>query len=403
MRIFSIVIVLLATILLNAGCAKVPYTERIQMVPLTDIGVTREGMQLTQAMLATTNIERGTPRAVRAEKIFQAIVRVADKPEIGWQFYITMSDAKEAYSLANGTIVMSTSFLDSLKLTDDELAVFIGHEAAHVIARHISERKLQKGVVQNLATMGAIAAGTSANSADVAVGTYRFLDRLAEAGFLRPYGRLHELEADKIGVILMAKAGYNPNAAVSVWKKMEKYNPGVKYSFMQTHPPHFEREEALRNFMPEALSYYKPTQRPDIMEMQQAAEQGVAQAQFILGLSHLTGDKFPKDSNKATEWLQKAAEQGHSMAQTILGGLYNTGEGVQQDVNQAAVWFQKAAEQGNPLAQVALGNKYSKGEGVQKDVRKATELRKKGCESLHKRGEQGDQSAMDYYNRLCVQ
>ena len=113
-----------------------------------------------------------------------------------------------------------------------------------------------------------------------------------------------------------------------------------------------------------------PAEAQDIEEIRQAAEQGVAMAQFNLGVMYDRGEGVPEDDSEAVEWYRKAAEQGLPGAQYNLGLMYANGEGVPEDDQEAVKWYRKAAEQGYAKAQYNLGNMYGKGEGVPEDDRR---------------------------------
>ena len=135
---------------------------------------------------------------------------------------------------------------------DAEMAVVIGHEISHAIARHGGER-MSQGYIQNAGA--AVVSVLMSDSAykDLAVSAYGITTNLA--GIL-PYSRLHESEADKIGMMLMAKAGYDPNYAIAFWKKFGGSSGGFLEAFTSTHPPGSDRIKAMQENLPEALKIY---------------------------------------------------------------------------------------------------------------------------------------------------
>lgn len=108
-----------------------------------------------------------------------------------------------------------------------------------------------------------------------------------------------------------------------------------------------------------------------LIETQRMAEQGDAQAQFVLGTSYARGEGVAQDAKQAMIWYRKAAEQDNEWAQLLLGAMYANGEGVAQDAKQAVTWYRKAAEQGLPQAQYSLGLRYAEGLDVPQDNRQA--------------------------------
>ncbi|MGL6175773.1 MAG: tetratricopeptide repeat protein [Vibrionaceae bacterium] len=122
-----------------------------------------------------------------------------------------------------------------------------------------------------------------------------------------------------------------------------------------------------------------------LAEVQRAAEQGDAAAQYNLGLMYHYGEEIARDHKQAAHWYRQAAEQGHAYAQFNLGTLYNNGLGVAKDEKQAVHWIQKAAEQGDEEAQYSLGNMYASGLGVKKDEKKAAYWFKKATQQSNAR------------------
>lgn len=172
-----------------------------------------------------------------------------------WQFNLVDSDQVNAWAMPGGKIAVYTGILD---LTRDEngLAVVMAHEIAHVVARHGNERLSQ----QLLLTMGAI-------SLDVAL---RERPEMTRDLFLLAYGvggalgslaysRQHEYEADRLGMVFMAMAGYDPTHTINFWERMMAHSGGAQVpEFLSTHPTNDSRIRAAKRFLPEAMTYYKP-------------------------------------------------------------------------------------------------------------------------------------------------
>ena len=132
------------------------------------------------------------------------------------------------------------------------------------------------------------------------------------------------------------------------------------------------------------LSHYNKQEYEQAVDFfRKAAEQGLATAQFNLGVCYDYGKGVSQDHNEAVKWYRKAAEQGHATAQNNLGYCYKNGHGVAQDYNEAIKWYKKAAEQGHAYAQNNLGYCYENGQGVPKDLQKAIELYRKSAEQGH--------------------
>lgn len=174
----------------------------------------------------------------------------------------------------------------------------------------------------------------------------------------------------------------------------------------------------LNEWFESALKYYKEGDYQTAFRLfKKVAEQGLAQAQFNLGLMYYKGDGVTRDAKQAVYWFQKAAEQGESMAQYNLGVMYDKGEGVTRDAIQAVYWYQKAAEQGIAIAQFQLGVMYEDGKGVPKDDHEAIKLYRLAAENgyakaqlvlgnnyFHGRGvPQDDQEAVKWFRLAAAQ
>jgi predicted Zn-dependent protease len=189
------------------------------------------------------------------QRVGSRIAAVTDLP-YQWEFKLIADDKQaNAFALPGGKVAVYTGILP---ITRDEagLAAVLGHEIGHVVARHGGERLSQQMGVQ---TVTQIAAGmASSNPATVQL-VAAALGAGAQYGVLLPWSRQQESEADHIGIILMAKAGYDPHASVDLWKRMQAAASGQRPSeWLSTHPSEATRIQQLEGWMPEALKYYKP-------------------------------------------------------------------------------------------------------------------------------------------------
>lgn len=172
-----------------------------------------------------------------------------------WEFNLVEDSAVNAFAMPGGKVVVYTGLIPVAQ-NEDGLAVVMGHEIAHVIARHGSERMSQGLLVE----MGGIAlseamANSPAQTSELFTKSYGIG---TQYGILLPYSRKQETEADHLGLIFMAMAGYNPNGAVDFWQRMAASSKGKKpIELMSTHPADKTRIENLKKFMPEAMTYYK--------------------------------------------------------------------------------------------------------------------------------------------------
>lgn len=169
-----------------------------------------------------------------------------------WEVNTIKSDELNAFVLAGGKIVVYTGIIEKLKLTDAELAAIIGHEMAHALREHGRERASMQ-MVSNLGLqIGAAAAGLGGQEQQLAQLAVNY-------GLTLPNSRKHETEADLVGLEIMARAGYDPNAAVNVWRKMAQAtnNTGKAGQFLSTHPAPVSRIEKIQETIPLVMPYYQ--------------------------------------------------------------------------------------------------------------------------------------------------
>jgi len=189
--------------------------------------------------------------------IAQAIKMRPDTKNWDWQIKI-IDDPKtvNAWAMAGGKMALYTGLVDKVKPTDDELAQVLGHEIAHALAKHSAE----KMSVAMASSVGVIAVGVVAERKALALTGAALAAALAVQ---RPNSRAMETEADRIGIELAAKAGYNPHAAITLWQKMAKVGGKGPPEFLSTHPAPENREKTLAALAPQMMPYYeKKGQRP---------------------------------------------------------------------------------------------------------------------------------------------
>ncbi|MDL2314570.1 M48 family metallopeptidase [Desulfovibrio sp. OttesenSCG-928-C14] len=249
---------LLFLLLLAAGCSTAPYTGRSQFIMMDSSTEMQLGAQASQEVLQTENVETGTERARRVERIGKRIAAVAERPNFKWEFHTIRKNELNAFCLPGGRVFVYTGLIEMIGSSDDELAAVMGHEIAHAIARHGAERSSQTSLASLGLNVASAAASIYTNSPDVGDAVMSGGGALAQLGILLPYSRKHETEADHIGVILAAKAGYDPRAAIPLWEKMGRASQGKEPpALLSTHPLNAQRIKDLQGFIPEALKYYK--------------------------------------------------------------------------------------------------------------------------------------------------
>ena len=233
-----------------AACETAPVTGRNQLILVDEAQVQALGLQAYQEMKQKQPLSDNQALNARVQKVGRDIARISPKPDWDWEFSLFDNDSPNAFALPGGKVGVNTGLFKAAK-NDDQLAAVIGHEVAHAIARHGAERMSQG----QLAQLGgaAVAIGTGS---ETYVGAYA---ALAQVGFMLPNSRTQESEADHIGLLYMAKAGYDPRAAVDLWKNMQEIGGNGPLEWMSTHPSPGNRIQRLQELMPEALAIYQKT------------------------------------------------------------------------------------------------------------------------------------------------
>jgi predicted Zn-dependent protease len=177
-----------------------------------------------------------------------------DAPGWKWEVHVITSDQLNAWCMPGGKMAVYSALIEKLKLTDDELAAIMGHEIAHALREHGRER-----VSQQMAT--GIAVGVASAALGLGQGGAQLGNMVAQVTFTLPNSRLHEQEADRIGVELAARAGYDPRAAVSVWQKMAQAGGGSPPQFLSTHPSPENRIKDLEVYAEKVMPLYQAAAR----------------------------------------------------------------------------------------------------------------------------------------------
>ena len=156
--------------------------------------------------------------------------------------------------MPGGKVMFYTGIIDRLNLTDDEIAAIMGHEISHALREHSRER-----ISRQYATQTGI--GVAASIFGLSQGQAQLANVAGDLGLSRPHSRTQESEADQIGLELMARAGYNPQAAISLWQKMQRASQGEPPQFLSTHPASSNRIAELQSLMPKVMPLYQKARR----------------------------------------------------------------------------------------------------------------------------------------------
>jgi len=208
------------------------------------------GEATSKGELDKTSTDAKRIQAIADRLIAQAPNFRPDSAQWKWEVNLIKSDELNANCGPGGKIIFYTGLIDSLKLTDDEIAAVMGHEIAHALREHGREA-MSKAYGIEMAKQGAGALfGLGQDSLALA-------DTVANYGMTLPNSRANENEADLIGLELAARAGYNPNAAITLWNKMSKASEGSSPEFMSTHPASTSRIASLQAAIPKVMPLYE--------------------------------------------------------------------------------------------------------------------------------------------------
>jgi predicted Zn-dependent protease len=250
-----IVIAALALVVV-AACQTVPLTGRRQLLALPESTETQMGLTAYQEILQKARVSTDTVVNEQVTRVGQRIAAAAERPDYKWEFKVLDDKQVNAFCLPGGKIGVYTGILPVTK-DDAGLAAVIGHEVAHATARHSGERVTQSLIAQGLLVGTTVAlAGRDPRVSQAAQVGFMAL----ATGGLMYYGRSQESEADHLGLIYMAKAGYHPSAARDLWVRMAQASGDKQRApeFLSTHPSPETRIQQIEGWIPEALRYYKP-------------------------------------------------------------------------------------------------------------------------------------------------
>jgi len=252
--------------LMAAACSTVPITGRQQLSLVSNSSLIPMSLQEYDTFLKEHKLSDNTKdtRMVKevGGRIQQAVERYFSEKGMSqllkgyqWEFNLVEGEEVNAWCMPGGKVVVYTGLLPVAR-NEEGLAVVMGHEIAHAVANHGAERMSQA----LLAQMGGVALAVAVKDqpAETRQLYMAAFGLGATVGVMLPYSRLHESEADHLGLIFMAIAGFDPRGAVDFWERMARENKGkAPPEFLSTHPSDQRRIDDIRSMLPEALSYYK--------------------------------------------------------------------------------------------------------------------------------------------------
>jgi len=239
------------------ACSHSPYTGRKQLIMVSPAQEMQMGLQAEKQILAHERISQDPRLNAMVRRVGSRIAKAANQPNYQWEFHVIDSPQVNAFCLPGGKIFVYTGLFKVAK-SENDLAIVLGHEVAHAIARHGAERVSMMELGELAKRVAIKAAGAKyQNMINQAYGIG------ANYGVFLPYSRKFEYEADEIGLYLAAKAGYDPRDAISFWDRMRRMSQSMRKppEFASTHPSDSHRIQRLRAIMPRALEIYYQSKR----------------------------------------------------------------------------------------------------------------------------------------------
>jgi predicted Zn-dependent protease len=236
-----------------------PETGRKSRVGLSVEQESALGLQSYQQVLAQSQTVDSGPELEMVQRVVQRLAGAtgAAGKDFDWRVSLVRSDQINAFCLPGGKIVVYTGILP-LANSEAALATVLGHEMAHATSRHGAQRVFEQNLTQTAI------AGLAGSLSDMDYEKQRAIlgafGAGAQYGVLMPFSRNHESEADHIGLIYMARAGYDPHESIVFWQRMEQTNSAQPPQLLSDHPSHGTRIQQLENWMPQALEEYNRVQ-----------------------------------------------------------------------------------------------------------------------------------------------
>lgn len=261
LKVLNLVVV--AIVLFTTSCKRVPLTGRSQLNMVSDGELASLSQQQYSDFLSQNKVVKNTSQARMVQEVGRKMAASVEDylrqnrytdllDQLKWEFNLVDSKEVNAWCMPGGKVVVYSGIVP-IANNEAGLAVIMGHEIAHAIARHGNER-MSQGLLAQLGGV-ALSVAVAQKPAEVQQLYMAAFGVGAQLGVLLPFSRLHESEADKLGLVFMAKAGYEPDAAVDFWQRMASLNKQAPPEFLSTHPSDQSRIEAIRAYIPIARKY----------------------------------------------------------------------------------------------------------------------------------------------------
>ena len=261
----KLIIVAALSAAFTGGCETVDTTksgavgvERHQRMAVSSEEVNAGAQKAYAQMMAEAQkknaLDRDAAQVARVKNIVGRLVPQTatfrpDAAKWPWEVHVISLDEVNAWCMPGGKMAVYTGLISKLQPTDDELAAVMGHEIAHALREHSREQMSQQAIAQTGIGIAGAIFGVGDLGQNVA-------GMVADVTLFKPKSRGMETEADRIGIELAARAGYNPQAAISLWQKMEKLAGGQPPKWLSTHPPHADRIADLQNYSQKVMPLY---------------------------------------------------------------------------------------------------------------------------------------------------
>lgn len=259
-RTAAVCILPLAAGAMLAGCETNPVTGRSQVMLVSEQEAQAASIQAYTKVVNDAQVKHkldtqpaytARVQAITSRLVAQARVLIPASASWPWEVHVISEDSVNAWCMPGGKMAVYTGLIDRLAITDDELAQVMGHEISHALLQHGRER-MSRAVATNVVLQaGSIATGVNLSG----------LETVSMVALELPNSRTGETEADRLGIELAAKAGYNPNAAVSLWQKMARLGGARPPQFLNTHPSDERRLATLQALVPQMMPYYQAATR----------------------------------------------------------------------------------------------------------------------------------------------
>lgn len=247
------------------SCSQVLITGRKQLSLVSDTEILTMSLQsykqfidsvpLSTDKLNTALVKKtGANIATAVESYLKKNGKEAELQNFAWEFSLVKDTSVNAFCMPGGKVVFFEGILPMTK-SEAGIAVVMGHEIAHAVAKHSNERLSQQMLISYGASLTDILLSQKSAATRASIQTLYGIG--SQLGVILPYSREHEYEADRLGLIFMAMAGYDPNEAVAFWERMSANNSGSVAEFMSTHPSNANRIANMKKVLPEAMTFYQ--------------------------------------------------------------------------------------------------------------------------------------------------